>query len=118
MNWGYFARGSFFIRGASRKNWRNIPWGTAGGPVVSADDETSGQQIYIGPADGRLSVLEQGEQIVTVFVEHEPVKHIDFRLDVVFNEPQILDREPMLPTMQQMVGVVDKLVLSFEPVLV
>jgi len=89
-----------------------------GKPIVNAEDDTPGREIYIGPADGRPSLLEQGQEMFGILVEHEPVTHIDFRLDVVFTEPEILNRELVLPTVQQMVEVVDQVVLSLEPVLV
>jgi hypothetical protein len=44
-------------------------------------------------------------------------KDMNFNFDIAFNEPGIIEREPILKTLRHMTDFVDNLILSFEHLL-
>jgi hypothetical protein len=44
-------------------------------------------------------------------------QRVAFRFDIAFNEPGIVDGEPLLPTLLQLVELVDNTILTFKPLL-
>ena len=72
--------------------------------------------VYIKPAD-RLFPLKVGDELFIDAIGHEIHEKMDFRFDVAFGEPGIVEGEPLLETLQQMTELVDGIVSGFKPVL-
>jgi hypothetical protein len=73
--------------------------------------------LFIRPAD-RLFPLKAGDELFIDAPDAEVNEHMQFRFDVAFGEPQVLEGEPLIETLHQMADLVDHLVSSFAPLLI
>jgi len=60
--------------------------------------------------------LKKGDPLLTLPIS-ECKENIDFRFQISFDEPQVLQREPLLLTLYQMSDVVDGTIKRFAPLL-
>jgi len=72
--------------------------------------------LWLKPAD-RLFPLKQGDELFADLPDTEVVDKVGFAFDLAFGEPQVVEGEPLLPTLQGMADLVDKIVCSFRPLL-
>jgi hypothetical protein len=73
--------------------------------------------LFLRPAD-RLYPLKAGDELFIDAPNAKVNEKLQFRFDVALSEPQVIEGEPLLETLHQMVDLVDKLVPIFEPLLV
>jgi hypothetical protein len=71
---------------------------------------------FFRPADPQFP-LETGDELFTDAPDAEPDEHIQFRFEVALSEPQVLEGEPVLEALHQMVDLVDNLLPAFAPLL-
>jgi hypothetical protein len=72
--------------------------------------------LWLKPAD-RLFPLKQGDELFADLPDTEVVDKVGFAFDLAFGEPQVVEGEPLLRTLQGMADLVDKIVCSFRPLL-
>lgn len=72
--------------------------------------------LYIRPAD-RMFPLKAGDELYIDAPEAEVNEKMQFVFDVAFGEPQIVEGEPLIETLRQMIDLVNNVVLSFKPLL-
>jgi hypothetical protein len=66
----------------------------------------------------RICPLEKGEILITDATPGaEPNPDIEFDIEVAISEPEVVECEPLLPTLQQMTDLVEKIVAIFAPLL-
>lgn len=70
--------------------------------------------IFLRPAD-RLFPLKAGDELFIDAVDAKPNEKIQFRLDVAFGEPQVMDGEPIIETLRHVTDSVEKLIAGFAP---
>jgi len=68
--------------------------------------------------DDRMSPLKAGDELFSDLPDAEVNDQIQFRFEIAFGEPQVVKGEPLIKTLRQMIDTVDKIVLSFKPLLV
>jgi hypothetical protein len=73
--------------------------------------------LSLRPAD-RLYPLKAGDELFIDAPNAKVNEKLQFGFDVALSEPQVIEGEPLLETLHQMVDLVDKLVPIFEPLLV
>ncbi len=73
--------------------------------------------VYVRPAD-RLFPLKAGDELLITDPDTEVNEKMQFVFEVAFGEPQIVEGEPLLKTLQQMIDLVDNIVLNFRTLLV
>jgi len=83
----------------------------AGGPI-----EVPTPEIFVQPAD-RLFPLVAGKELYIDEPDAEPSPKIEFRLQVEFYEPGLIEGESLTDSLQAMLDEVEKIVLSFKPLL-
>jgi hypothetical protein len=71
---------------------------------------------FFRPAD-RMFPLKQGDELFVDLPDAEVDDQLQFRFEVAFGEPQILEGEPLIETLQKMADLVDNIILSFKPLL-
>jgi hypothetical protein len=72
--------------------------------------------IFLKPAD-RMWPLKAGDQLFIDAPDAEVDENRQFRFEVAFGEPKIVEGEPIIETLQQMADLVDSLIVSFLPFL-
>ncbi len=72
--------------------------------------------LFIRPAD-RLFPLKAGDELYIGGVDHEINEKMEFRFNVAFGEPGIIEGEPLLETLHQMTDLVDGLIRGFKSLL-
>jgi hypothetical protein len=77
---------------------------------------TGVQKKPVYPSD-RHCPLEEDTELLIDAPDAEFNKKLQFSFDVALNEPQIVECEPILLFLAQMVDYVDNLILSFKPLL-
>jgi hypothetical protein len=82
-------------------------------------DLSAGFTFNIIPdADYRKCPLNEGDELVFGFERIlDNDEEMEFAFDIVFNEPGIVECEPILPTLAQTLYYVNDLILSFRPLL-
>ena len=73
-------------------------------------------QLFVKPAD-RLFPLKAGDELFIDAPDAEVNEKMPFAFDVAFGEPQILEGEPLVETLQKFADIADNLIRNFEPVL-
>jgi hypothetical protein len=69
-------------------------------------------------SDGnRMFPLKAGDVLFTDAPDAEVDKELEFRFDVAFGEPEIVEGESLLESLQHMADVVDQIVTTFKPLL-
>jgi hypothetical protein len=71
-------------------------------------------KLLVRPAD-RLFPLKVGDELYIGGVDHPVNPAMEFRFDVALGESGVVDGEPLIETLQQMVDAVDGLVAGFKP---
>jgi hypothetical protein len=67
----------------------------------------------------RKCPLEEGDELISGFSSFlEQDEELDFTFEIVFNEPGVVECEPMLPLLVQTLKYVNNLILSFKPLLI
>jgi len=72
--------------------------------------------LFLRPADPMFP-LEAGDELFIDAPDAEPNKKMQFRFDVALSEPQVLEGEPILEALHQMVDLTDNLIPTFAPLL-
>lgn len=72
--------------------------------------------LFLRPADPQFP-LEAGDELFVDAPDAEPNEKMQFRFEVALSEPQVLEGEPVLETLHQMVDLVDNLLPAFAPLL-
>jgi hypothetical protein len=72
--------------------------------------------MFLKPAD-RQFPLKGGDELFIDGPDAEPNPAMQFRFDVAFGEPGIVEGEPLLRTVQEMAREVDEIVARFGPLL-
>jgi hypothetical protein len=72
--------------------------------------------VFVKPAD-TLFPLKTGDELFIDGPDAEPNDKMQFRFEVALSEPQVLEGEPVLEALHQMVDLVDNLVPAFAPLL-
>lgn len=86
-------------------------------PLAAGDPiEAPKLDIFLKPAD-RLFPLDAGKELYIDEPDAEPTNKIEFRLQVEFYEPGLIEGVPLTDSLQAMLDEVDKVVLSFKPLL-
>ncbi len=70
--------------------------------------------FFIKPAD-RLFPLKAGDELFIDGPDSEVNEKMEFRFDIAFGEPQIVEGEPILPTLHELANHIDALIQSFRP---
>jgi hypothetical protein len=70
--------------------------------------------IFFGPT-GALAPLEQGDVLFTGLPSPEPKNEPQFRMDVAFAESEIVEGEPLIPTLLFFAEAVEQSIESFAP---
>lgn len=73
-------------------------------------------QLFIRPAD-RMCPLKAGDELLRHSVDTNVSKDLQFRFDVAFNEPQIIESESIIEALHQWFGLVSAVVADFRRVL-
>jgi hypothetical protein len=73
--------------------------------------------LFLRSAD-RLYPLKAGDELFVDAPNAKVNEKLQFRFDVALSEPQVVEGEPLLETLQQMLDLVGKLVPTFEPLLI
>jgi hypothetical protein len=73
-------------------------------------------QAFVRPAD-RMFPLKAGDVLFEGAPDTDPDEHMEFRFEVAFGEPQILEGEPLLETVHQMADLIGNVVATFKPLL-
>lgn len=73
--------------------------------------------VFLNPAD-RMFPLKAGDELFIDAPDAEVNEQMQFRFEVAFGEPQVVEGEPLIETLHQMIDLVDNIVLSFRPFLV
>jgi hypothetical protein len=73
--------------------------------------------LFIKPAD-RLFPLKAGDELFSDVPDAEADEKIQFRFEIAFGEPHIVEGKPLIETLQQMIELVDNIILRFRPLLV
>lgn len=71
---------------------------------------------FYRPAD-RMFPLKAGDELFIGGSDDVPNEKMGFAFDIAFGEPQVVEGEPLLDTLQQMADLVDNLILAFKPFL-
>ncbi len=71
---------------------------------------------FFRPAD-RMFPLKIGDQLFIDAADAEANQKMQFRFEVAFGEPGIVEGEPLLETLRQMMDLVDNIATSFVPLL-
>ncbi|MGC1184399.1 MAG: hypothetical protein WBA31_04500 [Candidatus Dormiibacterota bacterium] len=77
---------------------------------------TKPPQAFFSPGD-RMFPLKAGDVLFEGLPDNEPDEHLQFRFEVAFGEPQVLEGEPLLETLHQMADLVGNVVSAFGPLL-
>jgi hypothetical protein len=72
--------------------------------------------LFLNPAD-RMWPLKAGQQLFIDAPDAKVDQNRQFRFQVAFGEPKILEGEPIIETLKQMADLVDNLIVSFRPFL-
>lgn len=72
--------------------------------------------LFFGVAD-KTCPLKAGDPLFIDSLDHEVNKEIKFGIQVSLYEPQIIQPDPLIPTLQQMADFIDNLIVSFKPLL-
>ncbi|MGB6771764.1 MAG: hypothetical protein WBF51_07140 [Candidatus Dormiibacterota bacterium] len=72
--------------------------------------------VFFSPAD-RTFPLKAGDILFEGAPDEEPDEYLEFRFEVAFGEPHILEGEPLLETVHQMAELVGNIVVTFKPLL-
>jgi hypothetical protein len=72
--------------------------------------------LFLKPAD-RMFPLKQGDELFIDLPDAEVNPQMQFRFEVAFGEPQIIEGEPLIETLKQMADFVYNVVLTFKPML-
>jgi hypothetical protein len=72
--------------------------------------------LNVSEAD-RLRPLQIGDELLTGIPDDEGNEKQEFRFEVAFGEPGVIESKSLLETLQHMADLVDNLVLSFKPFL-
>jgi hypothetical protein len=72
--------------------------------------------VFLRPAN-RQFPLKQGNILFRDAPNAEVNEQMQFVFEVAFGEPQVIEGEPLLPTLVQMSDYVDNLIISFKPLL-
>ncbi|HEY5110759.1 MAG TPA: hypothetical protein VII67_00330, partial [Acidimicrobiales bacterium] len=78
--------------------------------------EKSDFSLFLAPADS-LFPLKAGDVLFTDLPDAEPNEDQKFSFDIAISEPGIIEGEPLVETLHQMVDLVDHLVPIFRPLL-
>ena len=73
--------------------------------------------IFLRPAD-RLFPLKAGDELFVDVPDAEVDKNVQFTFDVAISEPQIIQGEPLIPTLNNFTNIVENIVLDFKPLLI
>jgi hypothetical protein len=65
----------------------------------------------------RMFPLKAGDELFIDLPDAEPNEHLKFKFEVALSEPQILEGEPILETLHEMIDLVDHLIPIFKPLL-
>jgi len=84
-----------------------LPDGTPS-PIVSA---------FFGATGRAFPPLKVGDELFIALPDAEPSDHLTFRFEVAISEPPILEDEPILEALRQMIDLVDGLIPTFKPLL-
>jgi hypothetical protein len=87
----------------------NMQMNAAGIPIPKVD-------AYFKPVDN-LFPLKTGKELFIDTVDAQVNKWLDFRFNIVLNEPGVIDGAPLLDTLNDFSGLVNKTVLLFTPCL-
>lgn len=72
--------------------------------------------FHVRTAD-RLFPLKAGDELFIDAPDAEVNEKMQFRFDVAFGEPQIIEGEPLLETLYQFARLVSGIIPKFEPLL-
>lgn len=72
--------------------------------------------LFFRPAD-RLFPLKTGDKLFSDLPDTKVNEQMQFTFDIAFGEPQVVEGEPLIETLQSMANLVDDLIRSFAPVL-
>ena len=72
--------------------------------------------LFIRPQDVHLP-LKLGDPLMSESMDLEVDENLEFRFDISFNEPGIIEPEPVLETLQNMANLIGALIDVFEPLL-
>jgi hypothetical protein len=73
--------------------------------------------IFLRPAD-RMFPLKAGNELFIDGPDAEVNEQMQFRFEIAFGEPQVVEGEPLLETLQSMADSVNHLVSDFAPLLI
>jgi hypothetical protein len=89
----------------------------AGGLSIPAEArEALHKATFIRPAD-RKCPLKVGDELFVDAADAEPDEKIQFLFDVAINEPQVVEAEPALETLQKLANLVARIIADFKPCL-
>jgi hypothetical protein len=71
-------------------------------------------ELFLRPALDMFP-LKVGDALFIDSIEHKFHEKMDFRLEISFGEPQILECEPIIETVQHMADLVSSIIMSFKP---
>ena len=74
-------------------------------------------EFYVKPAD-RLFPLKIGDELFIDAPDAKVNQKMQFVFEVAFGEPQIIEGEPLLPTLHEFTNLVDGIITNFTPLLV
>jgi hypothetical protein len=72
--------------------------------------------MFLEPAD-RMYALKAGDELFIDLPDAEVDENLQFRCEVALGEPDVVEGEPLMETLNQMVTLVDSLVATFDPLL-
>lgn len=72
----------------------------------------SALSVFVRPAD-RLCPLKVGDELFLDSIDAEVDEKLQFRFDIAFVEPGVLECESVLETLQQMADLLEGLIRSF-----
>jgi len=84
--------------------------------VAAIEQEMGKMEMFLKPAD-RLFPLQVGTELFIDAPDAQPNSKIQFRFDVAFGEPDVVEGEPLLETLQAAIAYVEKVVTGFKGLL-
>lgn len=100
---------------AVASNFTGIHMQSIAPDVFPEDVKTNPWLIYVGGSDCKRCPLEAGDVFYRGIPGEEVYENLQLRLDVAFNEPGILECEPMLPALNEFANLVSGIIENFSP---
>jgi hypothetical protein len=73
--------------------------------------------VFLRPVNRRFP-LKAGDELFSDLPDAEVNEQMQFRFDVAFGQPQVVEGEPLLKTLHDMIDLVDHLITGFGPLLI